>query len=58
MRFSRFPNPEEGKSSLDLSFSTANANESRVIIANDPDADRMGVAEKNEEYSPTDVVRL
>ena len=53
MRSSRFPNPEEGKSSLDLSFSTANANESRVIIANDPDADRMGVAEKNEEYSPT-----
>ncbi|KAJ3642544.1 hypothetical protein Zmor_025311 [Zophobas morio] len=45
----KFPNPEEGKSSLDLSFSTANANESRVIIANDPDADRMGVAEKNEE---------
>ncbi|RZC39357.1 PGM PMM I domain containing protein [Asbolus verrucosus] len=44
----KFPNPEEGKSSLDLSFKTANENGSRVIIANDPDADRMAAAEKNE----------
>ncbi|XP_008197604.2 phosphopentomutase [Tribolium castaneum] len=43
----KFPNPEEGKSSLDLSFRTANENGSRVIIANDPDADRMAAAEKN-----------
>lgn len=43
----RFPNPEEGKSSLDLSFKTANQKNSHVIIANDPDADRMAVAEKN-----------
>ena len=41
-----FPNPEEGKSALDLSFSTANANNANVILANDPDADRLAVAEK------------
>ncbi|XP_046388515.1 phosphoglucomutase-2 [Ischnura elegans] len=43
-----FPNPEEGKSSLDLSFKTADNNDSTIIIANDPDADRLAVAEKNE----------
>ncbi|CAG9815403.1 unnamed protein product [Phaedon cochleariae] len=43
----KFPNPEEGKSSLDLSFKTANQNDSPVIIANDPDADRLAVAEKD-----------
>lgn len=43
----KFPNPEEGKSSLDLSFKTANANNSSIILANDPDADRLAVAEKN-----------
>lgn len=42
----RFPNPEEGKSSLDLAIKTANENNSPVIIANDPDADRFAVAEK------------
>ncbi|XP_076062732.1 phosphoglucomutase 2 isoform X2 [Oratosquilla oratoria] len=42
----RFPNPEEGKSALDLSMKTANENNSTVILANDPDADRLAVAEK------------
>lgn len=42
----KFPNPEEGKSSLQLSIKTANANGSTVILANDPDADRLAVAEK------------
>lgn len=42
----KFPNPEEGKSSLDLSFLTAEKANSRVILANDPDADRLAVAEK------------
>ncbi|CAN8006846.1 unnamed protein product [Ixodes hexagonus] len=42
----RFPNPEEGKSSLDLSFMTAANVGSRVILANDPDADRLAVAEE------------
>jgi phosphoglucomutase/phosphopentomutase len=42
----KFPNPEEGKSALNLSIETANRNNSRVIIANDPDADRLAVAER------------
>lgn len=41
-----FPNPEEGKSALNLSIATADRNNSRVILANDPDADRLAVAEK------------
>ena len=40
----RNPNPEEGKTSLDLSFKTANRSHSDVILANDPDADRLAVA--------------
>lgn len=42
----KFPNPEEGKSALDLSMKTANENGSTVILANDPDADRLAIAEK------------
>ncbi len=42
-----FPNPEEGKSALNLAIKTANENGSTVILANDPDADRLAVAEKN-----------
>ncbi|CAH0555104.1 unnamed protein product [Brassicogethes aeneus] len=38
----RFPNPEEGKSALDLSIKTANENKSTIILANDPDADSTG----------------
>lgn len=42
----RYPNPEEGEGALSLSMDTANANNSTVILANDPDADRLAVAEK------------
>lgn len=42
----KFPNPEEGKSALDLSFATADKAGSRLILANDPDADRLAVAER------------
>ncbi|EDO44486.1 predicted protein [Nematostella vectensis] len=42
----RYPNPEEGKSALDLSMKAADAGGSTVIIANDPDSDRTAVAEK------------
>lgn len=42
----QFPNPEEGRSALDLSMRTADNNNSTVILANDPDADRLAVAEK------------
>lgn len=44
-----FPNPEEGKTSLDLSFRTALATNSTIVLANDPDADRLGVAERSDE---------
>jgi phosphomannomutase len=38
-----FPNPEE-PGALDLAIETANAETSSIIIANDPDADRLGAA--------------
>jgi phosphoglucomutase/phosphopentomutase len=41
----KFPNPEEGKSTLNLALATASRNNSTVILANDPDADRLAVAE-------------
>jgi phosphoglucomutase / phosphopentomutase len=44
-----FPNPEEGKSALNLAMATAEANGSRVILANDPDADRLAVAERQDD---------
>ncbi|CAB0000970.1 unnamed protein product, partial [Nesidiocoris tenuis] len=44
-----FPNPEEGKSALDLAIKTADANGSPIILANDPDADRLAIAEKAED---------
>ncbi|XP_029048774.1 phosphoglucomutase-2 [Osmia bicornis bicornis] len=42
----KFPNPEEGKSALDLSIQIANKNSSSIILANDPDADRLACAIK------------
>lgn len=42
----KFPNPEEGKSALDLAIKTANENNVSIILANDPDADRLAIAEK------------
>ncbi|KAI0561793.1 Alpha-D-phosphohexomutase [Gracilaria domingensis] len=39
-----FPNPEE-KGALDLAIETAKQNDARIVIANDPDADRLGIAE-------------
>ncbi|XP_071152090.1 phosphopentomutase-like [Mytilus edulis] len=44
----RYPNPEEGEGALSLAIDTANANNSCVILANDPDADRLAIAEKLE----------
>lgn len=43
----KFPNPEEGKSSLELSIKLANETSCDVILANDPDADRLACAEKD-----------
>ncbi|XP_078369172.1 phosphopentomutase-like [Oculina patagonica] len=42
----KYPNPEEGKSALDLAMKAANENNCTVILANDPDSDRMALAEK------------
>ena len=42
-----FPNPEEGKSSLNISFDVAQSHGCSLILANDPDADRLAVAEKD-----------
>lgn len=46
----KFPNPEEGKSSLTLSFKLAKEAKCNIILANDPDADRLACAEFNEKY--------
>lgn len=40
-----FPNPEEGKGALKLAMETADAHGCSIILANDPDADRLAVAE-------------
>ncbi|KAH8331645.1 hypothetical protein KR074_008924 [Drosophila pseudoananassae] len=45
------PNPEEGKTSLDLAIKTAKQSNSQVILANDPDADRLAVAVQREDGS-------
>lgn len=42
----KYPNPEEGKGALSLAMKKADTVGSPVIIANDPDADRLAVAEK------------
>ena len=41
----KFPNPEE-KGALDLAIATADASSITLILASDPDADRLAVAEK------------
>eukprot|EP01090_Pellita_catalonica_P017368 TRINITY_DN5225_c0_g1_i1.p1 TRINITY_DN5225_c0_g1~~TRINITY_DN5225_c0_g1_i1.p1 ORF type:complete len:350 (+),score=81.15 TRINITY_DN5225_c0_g1_i1:577-1626(+) len=43
-----FPNPEEGKGALKLAFEEAEKHSASVVIANDPDSDRLAVAEKLE----------
>lgn len=45
----KFPNPEEGASSLVLSMKLADKTGSNIILANDPDADRLACAERNSE---------
>ena len=43
-----FPNPEEGKAALQIATETADKQGISLILANDPDADRLAVAEKTE----------
>lgn len=40
-----FPNPEEGKGALLLAIAAADKANDSIILANDPDADRLAVAE-------------
>jgi hypothetical protein len=42
----KYPNPEEGAGALQLSIKRAESVGARVIFANDPDADRLALAEK------------
>ncbi|ELK06427.1 phosphoglucomutase-2 [Pteropus alecto] len=44
----KYPNPEEGKDVLTLSFALADKIKAKIILANDPDADRLAVAEKQD----------
>ncbi|GMR42339.1 hypothetical protein PMAYCL1PPCAC_12534 [Pristionchus mayeri] len=43
-----FPNPEEGLKVLTLSLENAEKNGCSVVLANDPDADRLQMAEKRQ----------
>lgn len=43
----KFPNPEEGKSALELSINKAEAEGVTKMLANDPNADRLACAEKD-----------
>ncbi|CAI8037950.1 Phosphoglucomutase-2 [Geodia barretti] len=43
-----FPNPEEGHSALGLAEKTAERHGATLILANDPDADRLAVAERSD----------
>ncbi|KAM6969818.1 glucose 1,6-bisphosphate synthase [Aplochiton taeniatus] len=44
----RCPNPEEGESVLGLSLRLAEQEHARIILATDPDADRLAVAEQSD----------
>jgi phosphoglucomutase len=46
-----FPNPEEGATTMQLVVQTARANDCRLVLANDPDADRLAVAEVQDDGS-------
>uniref|UniRef100_A0A8C6L6H2 Phosphoglucomutase 2 n=1 Tax=Nothobranchius furzeri TaxID=105023 RepID=A0A8C6L6H2_NOTFU len=44
----KYPNPEEGKGVLTLSFALAVTEGASVVLANDPDADRLAIAERQD----------
>uniref|UniRef100_A0A3Q2Q3X3 Phosphoglucomutase 2-like 1 n=1 Tax=Fundulus heteroclitus TaxID=8078 RepID=A0A3Q2Q3X3_FUNHE len=46
----RCPNPEEGESVLELSLLLADRENARIVLATDPDADRLAVAERSDGY--------
>jgi len=42
-----FPNPEEGAGTWDLAFAAGRTAGARLVVANDPDADRLAAAERD-----------
>ena len=44
-----YPNPEEGEGALTLAIKTAESVGSSLILANDPDADRLAMAERQQD---------
>lgn len=46
-----FPNPEEGKGVLSLSFAEADRFGANLVLASDPDADRLAVAQRENSNS-------
>jgi phosphoglucomutase / phosphopentomutase len=47
----KYPNPEEGKETLQCAIHTANESQADFIIANDPDADRFALAQRDTDGS-------
>lgn len=50
-----FPNPEEGRETWSLAFRTGERVGARLVLANDPDADRLAVAESSPSSSSSEA---
>ena len=54
----KYPNPEEGKETLECAIRTANKHNADLILANDPDADRFALAERDSSGSSSSGWRI